>query len=172
MNRLRNQRGFTLPELVMVIVIVAILAVVVTPSAALFPEMKLRAAAERVQSDVRYAQGLARHEGARAGLTFDAGQKKYTVVHSAALTDADDPLQPTKSLVFDCASDGRFTGITFSWNLPGGGNNLLFDSLGQPRDASYAVATTAATISLVLDGRTAVISIEPITGRVGDVVLP
>lgn len=171
MIRRADERGFSLPELIMVIMVIAILAVVVSPNAGVFPEMKLRAAAERVQTDLRYAQNLARQEGTRAGLTFVAGGKKYCVVHTSGLTGATDPLQPTKALVFDTNADSRFSGITFGWSLPGGGSNLLFDSLGQPRDAAYAVAGTAATVTLSLNGQTATLTVEPITGRVSDVVL-
>lgn len=171
MKRLSDQRGFTLPELVMVIVIVAILAVVVTPSAALFPGMKVNAAAERVASDLRYAQALAHREGGPVGLAFSSATR-YAVVHTTAKIGVPDPLQPAQSLVFDTVADARFKGVTWTWTTPSLDNQLLFDTLGQLRDDVYEVATTPATIVLTLSSTTATISVEPVTGRISTMVTP
>lgn len=172
MSAPRGERGFSLIELILVIVVIGILAVVVSPSATIFPEMKLRAATERVVSDLHYAQAYSRQEGGPVGLSFDAGLKKYTVVHTTALVPEPDPLQPTKSLVFDTGSDSRFTGITFTWDLPSNNSVLLFDSIGQPRDDLYEVALTPAVITLHLNAGQAVITVEAVTGRVSSAVTP
>lgn len=165
MIRRADERGFSLPELIMVIMVIAILAVVVSPNAALFPTMKLNAAAQRVASDLRYAQAQAHREGGPVGLSFSSSTK-YTVVHTAARTAVADPLDPTKSLAFSTAADTRFKGVTWTWDFSGNSSLLLFDSLGQPRDNSYDVALEPGLVHLTLSGKTATVTVEAVTGRV------
>lgn len=165
MIRRLDERGFTLPELIIVITLVAILAVVVSPSAGVFPAMKLNAAAERVAGDLRYARMLAQREGGPVGLSFSSA-RAYTVVHTTARTSVPDPLRPTQALTLNTGLDERFSGITWTWDFPSLSNVLLFDSLAQPRDDAYEPALTPGTITLSLAGKTAVVTVEPITGHV------
>lgn len=165
MIRRADERGFSLPELVMVIVVIGILAVVVSPNAALFPTMKLNAAAQRVASDLRYAQAQAHREGGPVGLSFGSSSS-YTVVRTTAKTAVADPLQPSQGLAFSTAADTRFKGVTWTWDFPSGNAILLFDSLGQPRDDLYEVATTPAVITLSLNGKTTTVTVEAVTGRI------
>ena len=143
-----NQRGFTLIELVMVIVIVGILAVFVAPrffDANLF---KARGFADQVQATLRYAQKEA------------IAQRRFVCVSFTATTVS------------------LFTGPTISCGTPfpsisGSGNyvvtspsssitispvpaSLAFNGLGQPQPNAQAIVVAGGTA----------ITVEPETGYV------
>ena len=56
---MKNCKGFTLIELVMIIVILGILALAVMPKTTAQPRVKLEAACQKIASDLRYAQEMA-----------------------------------------------------------------------------------------------------------------
>lgn len=169
MTRLRLARGQSILEIIVVLTLVGILAAVIMPSGAALPEMRLRAATDRLVSDLRYAQTLARQEGGRVGCQFDdAHFAGYTIVRTAALTPVTDPLKPGTPLTIDYRSVPNFKGVTIGWSTADAG--VLFDVLGAPRSLSYVAWEAPETIALSLGTMTATITIQPLTGHVSSVV--
>lgn len=161
----RGQHGHSLIEIIVVMTLVGILAAVVMPSGAVLPEMRLRAASERLVSDLRYAQTLARQEGGRVGCRFTTTKNtEYRIVRTAALTTVPDPLKPQSTLLVDLAALPPYRGVTLGWSVPGDG--FLFDVTGAPRSLGYTPWDELETVTLRLNAMTATVTIQPISGLI------
>ncbi|MFH0777646.1 MAG: prepilin-type N-terminal cleavage/methylation domain-containing protein, partial [Candidatus Eisenbacteria bacterium] len=77
-------RGFTLVELVVVMVLIAVVVAVSYVKLADHDEMKLHGASRKIISDVRYAQSLALARRTRAGVTFNISDNNYSVFLGSA----------------------------------------------------------------------------------------
>ncbi|NBB91644.1 MAG: prepilin-type N-terminal cleavage/methylation domain-containing protein [Gammaproteobacteria bacterium] len=144
-----GQRGFTLTELVIVLVLVGILAAFVVPRIDI-EGFERQAFASELTNALRYAQKSAIASGCHVRATVDAADDSYALVYtgaggstcgggSAALP------HPTRG--------GPFTG---GGEIDGGGS-VVFDAMGR----------TAAGLSITLSSGD-VILVEPETGYVHD----
>ncbi len=80
-----NSRGFTIIELVMVIVLISILAIYAAPKLGNITSMKGGAFADKLRADIRYAQNLAMTRGVRSRVDFSVGDQ-YAVKSSTTTT--------------------------------------------------------------------------------------
>ena len=144
-----NQHGFTLVELVMVIVIIGILAAMAVPRMSL-TDSSVHAQAAQIARDIRHVQMLAMTRGET--LTFQSlgGSYRCTDSTSAIITD------PATQQPFTLALDNSVTATAGS---------ISFDSLGRPVSAGTLV-TTAIAITVSGDAQSAVLSVSPVTGFV------
>jgi len=160
-----DDRGFTVIELVLIIVVVAILAVAAAPRLASITGLKASATARRLQSDIVYTQNLA----------MTSNQRHRVVFPSATLYEVRDAAgalatNPDGGAPFAVTTD---TGITLSWSLNGDSapsRGVEFDSLGRPY---FYTGVTPSTTDLatgtitVTGGDTAQnVTLQPQTGRV------
>ena len=134
-----NQRGFTLVELIMVMVIVGILAVFVAPRFFDADVFKSRGFADQVQATLRYAQkeAIAQHRNVCAAYTTSPDRLALTIT---VTTSCDTALNlPAGSVNYVDAPSG----VTFSMTPI----SVNFDALGRPSAAaSVTVGTTTITI--------------------------
>lgn len=143
--------GFTLVELVAVLLIAALLAVTAISR---YPGkgMDVGAQAEQLASDIRYVQTLSMSRGERYCLHLDASS--YQIRRSNCSITVTHPVAGTTDVSL------QSTGITAA-NLTG--NNIEFDGKGRPTTlASPAVAT----ITLSAGGASKTVAVAPETGRV------
>ena len=143
-----NQRGFTLVELVMVIVITGILAAVVAPRFFDANIFKSRGFADQVQATLRYAQkeAIAQHRLvcvalASASVTLKIGSTSAAVTCTPSL-----PL-PTGGNSITAPSGVTLTSYTFA--------NFTFDALGRPDFATNQTITVSnAPNNIVVEAET------------------
>jgi prepilin-type N-terminal cleavage/methylation domain-containing protein len=153
-------RGFTLIELVLVMLLASVLVVALLPRAPTKESLTISARAEQLASDLRYVQSLSMTRGSRYCVsltasaysltTTDAGNNCLGVTepHPALLT------QPI-AICIGC----------MSWtNLPA--SVIQFDGLGTPYTAAATALANNAVITIADSGSTRTITISPITGRV------
>ena len=157
-------RGITLVELVVVLLLVAILAFAVSPR---FSEntLELSSQAEQVATDIRYAQTLSITRGAALG-----SQGRYCIFFTATgyqyRNNANSYATPCTVAVAHPAT-GSSTAIVLAGtavstaNLTG--NYLEFDTKGQP--TSLAAPLSDATITLTATGGPRTVVVSPVTGR-------
>lgn len=165
-NARMHARGFTIIELVVVIVLMGIVAVVVVPR---FSQntVELSGQAEQVARDIRYAQTLSMTRGAALG-----AQGRYCIFFTATgyqfRSNANSSATPCTAAVAHPA-----TGSSAAIVLSGGtaipppanltGSYIEFDTKGQP--TNFTVATSNATITLTATGGPRFVDVSPVTGK-------
>jgi prepilin-type N-terminal cleavage/methylation domain-containing protein len=161
----RDRRpGFTLVELLIVLVIMAIVAAMALPMTSGIPATRVIAAARLVAADLEFAQQESIvHADDPCLLKLNQGTGTYWVARvSAPDTPIADPANPaaTLSVTFGGGRANHLGGVSISSYDFDGDAELRFDAFGQPDQ------TTAATIVLASDGVTMTISVDPQTGEV------
>jgi MSHA pilin protein MshC len=155
-----RSRGFTLVELVMVILLAAIIAYAAFARLPSKGALTIAAQAEQLAADVRYAQMLSQTRGERFCLNLAANSYQLTTAASGCATGAPHSAGYTGSIALD--------GITLSWtNLPA--NYVVFGDVGVPYIDAVTPGTALAAnavITLSGDGGPKTVTISPVTGRV------
>lgn len=150
-----NHKGFTLIELVIVIVLIVILAAYVAPRLGDVTAMKAGAFVEKLRADIRYAQNLAMTNNRRARVYFNgtgtAPNPGYAVVvdssgagDCSAFAAVGDPAGGGNLTVTLMTGDYANIFVTPSTLTPGV-YCLEYDSLGRPFDCSGALGVCSST---------------------------
>ncbi len=154
----KDTSGFTLIELVIVIVLVSILsayAVVKWPSDS---ELKLPAQASLLANHIRHIQALAMHWGQPLRLIVGAGGYSVSCVTASASAPCNN------NPVIDPVTNQSFS-ISLESGISLGGADVDFDTLGRPVSGSNIITSTPArTFTLSADGVSQVVVLEPLTG--------
>lgn len=150
-----NRNGFTLIELVMVLVLLGIIAVFVAPRLPDVTTTKAGAFTDKLRADIRYAQNLAMTRNARFRVHFNAAPAP---AQGYAVTDSLNNIVPDPAgggnLSIDLTT-GDYTGITIT---PPAVNPIQFDSLGR--------LTSGAADSVTVNPSGDIINIADQTGAV------
>jgi len=146
---LATSRGFTLAELVMVLVIVGVLAVAAMP--VLFSRLTFdtRRFADQARAAMQYAQKVAVAQRRNVCVTVTASSLSLTQGTSAGAA--------CSAAVFDVSTGSSFVLNTPSGVSFGGTATITFDALGQ--------AASAATVTVTGD-QSIPINVEAVTGYV------
>ena len=143
----KNRNGFTLIELVMILVLIGIIAVFVAPKLGDVTSTKAGALRDKLRADVRYAQNLAMTRNRRTRVYFNVSPAPiphgYAVVVDGSPTGdcgafavASDPAGGNLSVTL---GTGNYAGITVSPSA----TCLEYDSLGRPYACGGGVCSTA-----------------------------
>ena len=138
-----RKRGYTLLEILFVVIVLAILAGIAIPRLGVdfSTKMKVKTAAQRLISDLRYTRRLAITNNEDYRLSVDSSEKEYSIYDSG-----DMQVGQTRSIDSD---------ITISAD-----KDFIFESLGN------ASASSDTDISLSANGNQADISVTTATGMV------
>jgi len=160
---MKAERGFTLAELVIVLVITGVLAVVAVPKLFDKNEFAARGARDFVGSALRYAQksAIAMRRNVCVGVSGSALTGTY-----AAASGSDQPCAPANPLVHPA------NGLPFADPanaLPGSATvasaaSFVFDASGRPLVSPSTPMTSALVI--MVNGSALPVTIEPETGLV------
>lgn len=146
-KRMRNSKGITFIELILVLVIVGILSAVVIPRLNInltTSRSSVEGAAYMIASDIRYAQEFAMANRVLKTITFTAGSSVYTFSSNPA--SPSDSLDPSGQLP---------SGVTISNNF-----TVTFNSLGEPTTGGGGSVTVTDGVS------SKTISVVNYTGKV------
>src|SRR5687767_3290316 len=83
------RRGFTLVEILMVVLIIGIASAIIIPQMGTRDDMRATAAARTLISDLVYAQSLAISSGSYVYVKFDTANNRYTLLSTAAPSGGD-----------------------------------------------------------------------------------
>ena len=152
--------AFTLAEMIVVIIIMAIAAAIIIPQAVGTSSLQARSAARMVMADLEYAQSEAIFTQLPVTVTFDSGGNSYTI------SNASGPLvHPINKKDYVVGFDSQ-TGLkSVSIAAVGfAGSAVTFDALGAP-DSGGSVTVSAKEHSYQ-------IAVAPVSGRVTVTRLP
>jgi MSHA pilin protein MshC len=160
MRRMSNPSGFTLVELVIVLILLGILAISIIPRSPTKGSLTITGQAHQFASDIRYVQSLSMTRGQRYCVNLTSTGYSMTTSNCSTSAGVEHPA----GIAFPVTLDG----VTLSLpptNLP---NNLVtFKGKGEPyTDAAATTALAAnAVITLNGDGGPMYVCISPATGR-------
>lgn len=163
----RGRMGFTLIEIMIVMVILGIAAAVAVPMMSSAASMQIRAASNMVAADLEYAKSMAISRGQRYWVVFDQANEKYEIQEDdgSAITH---PITRKPEYVVDFASDGRLDRVDIeNVTLDPTGYKIGFDYLGSPYSRGSGFSSpnlNAGTITLKAGGITKTVTVEPVTG--------
>lgn len=169
----RNAAGFTLTELIIVLVIVGIVIVVAMPRFAVKQDFDARGYMEETLSAVRYAQKFAVASGCDVQVTVNGSG--YSLKQRASLTGpgcssaagfatpvVDPSLQDKTGGGAHAFADDTPSGLTVT-----GAMTFYYDKIGRPRDVATGAAVTAPQTVTVAGAHTSwTLTVEPDTGYV------
>ena len=148
-------RGFTLIEIVIMVVIIAIAALTAVPMMSSAASMQIRSAANMITADIEYAKSMAISRGQDFSVVFDENANSYRIEDQDG-NIIPHPVKKGFDYAINFQNDSRLnkvdiTNIDFNTT-----NRVQFNCLGSP---DYG-----GTISLDADGTTVTITVEPVTG--------
>lgn len=176
--KMRRRAGaFSIIELVMILLVVAILAAVAITQVPDMLGMRISQGALKIQSDIRFAQRLAMQLQRRTGVLFSVASDTYSIyIENTYLANdwninvkAQDPLTHKN---FDVQLNaGDFQGVDITTVLfNAAGYALVFDRNGDPYGMQPSFPFTAAALTypagIVLNTNRKYILVSPATGRV------
>lgn len=149
------RRGFTLVEMLVVLLILSIAAALVVPQALRTSSLAAQSAARLVMADLEYAQNQAIVTQSPVTVSFDLLGNSYTV------SNASGPLVhpiTKKDYVVDLDSRRGLEGVALETVSFNGALDVTFDSLGAPDNDGTIVLSAGAHAYRV--------TVAPVSGRV------
>ncbi len=151
----KGRCAFTLVEIIVVLVILAIAATVVVPYATGTSSIQASSAARLIMSDLEYAQNQAITTQTPVSVTFSVSGNSYTVSNASGTL-----IHPIskQAYVVDFDTLSGFGNVSVSEADFGGASNVTFDALGAPDNNG--------TVTVVAGPHTYTVTVAPVSGRV------
>lgn len=168
-GRVGRRRAFTVLELITVIVLLGLIAVFVGgPTLSYISEVRTRAAAARLASDIRYLQRLSLGSGLRTWLVLNRNSNNYQLyiedranLGKVGRVPVSHPLDKSTNAVQ--LGVNPFVQVSMTAVNINGTSELEFDSFGVPYDANGMALSTSGVVTLT-GGIT--VAVYPIGGMV------
>lgn len=162
----RQATGFTLVELLMVVLILAIVAGIVVPMASSSRDAQCASAARMLVADLELAQSTALARQDLVALVFRDDLQSYKVVLAtgqnlddyASLTALEHPGRPGQSYEIDIQKELLLPSVVIGSANFNGERYVVFDTFGSP-EFGGSIVVAAGDVSLT-------VTVEPITGAV------
>jgi len=158
------ESGFTLIELVIVMVILSISALVVIPMIGSASSSQLSSASDILASDLEYARSMAISRGYTYSVVFDTANNSYEI-RDATNTVIRHPVKKGFDYVVNFGPGEMFDTVTISSADFDSTNVIKFDSLGSPYNGSNSALNSGAVV-LQAANASMTVSVEPVTGYI------
>jgi prepilin-type N-terminal cleavage/methylation domain-containing protein len=158
-----GDKGFTLIEIMVVVVIIAIAAMVVVPMMGTAGSMQIRSAANIIAADLEYAKSMAISRQKNYSVVFNSVGGYYEVRDPNGIIKH--PVRKGFDYKVDFSSDSRLDKVVIdSVDFdPGSSNTVTFDYLGSPYSGTSNPLNSGA-IHIRAGDLTMTINVEPVTG--------
>jgi len=158
--------GFTLIEVLIVVVILGIVALAAMPMMSSAASVQIRAAANVIAADLEYARSMAISRGRCYSVAFNKDTESYEVRDQSGTVIAH-PVRKGFNYAVNFTADSRLDKVNIQ-NVdfdPGSVQTITFDYLGSPyAGAGTAAGLNAGVVVLTAGTTTITVSIEPVTG--------
>ena len=148
--------GFTLIEIVLVVVIMAIVAGLAIPMMTSATSSQISSAANIIAADLEYAKSMAIGRQKVYYVVFDESSESYHLEDTNGTIDH--PVKKGFKYIMDFSSDSRVGEVEIASADFGGSNTVAFDYLGSPDNGG--------TIVLQAGDRSMTITVAPVTGYI------
>jgi len=148
--------GFSLLEVLIVVVILAIASMIAVPMFSSAATLQLDSAVNMIASDLEYAKSLAISRSQDYTVVFDVPANRYQIEDQSGNV-LPHPVKKGFSYVVDLATEGLGKVSLVEVNF-GGTSQVKFDCLGSPDNGG--------TIRLQAAGVERIVTVEPVTGYV------
>jgi prepilin-type N-terminal cleavage/methylation domain-containing protein len=166
--------GFTLAEILIVVLIIAIAAMIAVPMMGSMDSMQIRSAANMIAADLEYAKSMAISRQENYSVVFNETTESYQIFkdQGGTLVPIEHPVKKTKETsdyIVNFSTDSRLNKVVIESvnfdNSPS--KTITFDSLGSPHSGSETLPhylTDEGEINLKAGDFTMTVSVEPVTG--------
>jgi prepilin-type N-terminal cleavage/methylation domain-containing protein len=161
-----SRRGFTLVEVIIVVVILSIAAMMAIPMMSSAGSVQIRSAADAISADLEYARSMAISRQRMYSVVFDTANESYQIQDDTG-TVIKHPVKRGFDYIIDFKNDNRMKKVDiFSVNFDGTAviKAIKFDYLGSPYNESNSPLGNSGIITLQADGSIVTITVEPVTG--------
>jgi prepilin-type N-terminal cleavage/methylation domain-containing protein len=156
--------GFTLVEMIVVLVILSIAAMLAIPLATSGASTQLKSAATIIASDLEYAKSMAISRGKLYRVVFDTGTESYSIEDANGVIS--NPVT-NRPYTVNFAADTRLSQVDISNVSFDTSNTVTFDYLGSPYSgAGSGSPLNSGVITLSANGSTMKVNVEPVTGYI------
>jgi len=153
-NLMSRGRGFTIIEILIVVVIIAIAAMMAVPMVGSADSMQVRSAADVIAADLEYARSMAISRQREYTVVFNESNESYQLEDSSGVIEH--PVRKGFQYIVDFGSSSQLNKIDIVDAAFGGASRISFKPSGEP--------SSGGTVRLQAGGTTATISVEPVTG--------
>jgi prepilin-type N-terminal cleavage/methylation domain-containing protein len=162
----RGQNGFTLVEIIIVVVILSIAAMIAVPMVSSAADIQVRSAANQIAAHLDYAKSMAITHQQAYSVVFDVSTESYQVQDEGGNL-IDHPVNPGDFVVNLSNTELDKVDIT-SADFDGVVSNAVtFDYLGSPYSGTDTTAPlNSGQILLQATDFSITVSVEPVTGYV------
>ncbi len=156
--------GFTIIEILLVVVIISIAAMLVVPMFSSADSMQLRSAANMIAADLEYAKSMAISRQKIYAVVFDESAESYQIEDPNGIIEH--PVKKGFTYVVNFSTDGRLSKVDIAGADfdPGSSNTITFDYLGSPYSGTNPLNSGVITLQTRGTGEVISVGIEPVTG--------
>jgi prepilin-type N-terminal cleavage/methylation domain-containing protein len=166
----RYLTGFTLIEIMIVVVLIGIAAMIAVPMMSSAASMQIRSAANIVAADLEYAKSMAISRGQNYSVVFDKENESYSIKREGSEDPIPHPVKKGFDYIIDFRSDTRLDRVDIDDADfdPDSSQTITFDYLGSPYSGTGTSKSplNEGSIELQADGFNKTISVEAVTGYI------
>jgi type II secretion system protein H len=159
-----NMSGFTLVEILVVVVILAVAMTAAVPMFSSAGTVQVQSAASMLAADLEYARSMAISRQKYYGISFDKTMESYQVIDQAGSV-VKHPLKPASNYQVSYKNQNGLAQVDLVSADFDGTSVVKFNYIGAPYNAS-GWPLTSGTISLSGGGVTITITVDPMTGYI------
>ena len=150
-----TNHGFTLVEIIMVVVIIAIAAAMAIPFAVSGADFQLGSAANIIASDLEYAKSMAISRGKNYSVIFAPASESYQIEDASGVIGH--PIKKGSDYIINFANDNRTARVDIS-STSFTSDTVVFDYLGSPDNGG--------TVNIQAGSGSLVVNVEAVTGYI------